>query len=111
MKKRTESHLVTATLKYLQCLENRGDIKYVDRCNSGTIYAKRRKIILHRAGFPDILVMMNKKGNYSQFVFIECKVGTGLSDEQKQFQSMIKDSGHRYIIIKELDDLCQIKFV
>lgn len=104
--KYTESSLVTACLGWLQCLENSKKIAYVDRCNSGTVFAKGRRIRLHREGFPDILVIGNRRMVHSVFIFIECKVGSNkLSLEQNKFKNMIEENGHLYWLIRSLDEL------
>ena len=104
--KRRESHLVTACLNYLQCQENNGKIKWVDRCNSGRIGGVR----LHRAGTPDFFFIAN-----SGFTFwLEAKVegyneNTETVRKQQQFESMINlTPNNLYFIVFSVDDVERI---
>lgn len=110
MKKRNESSIVTAILRYLQVQENSKKIEYVDRCNSGIVFCGNRRIRLHREGFPDILVILKNTTGRSRFIFIECKIGKNqLSDGQKNFKEMVERAGHIYIIARQLDDILNLK--
>lgn len=109
MKKRTESQLTTACLKYLQVLENAGDILWVDRLNSGSVLVRKGratyKIQLCRPGTPDIMAILRS----GSILWIENKIGKGkLSDEQKDFMSMaLKTKNHIHIVVRELGELVE----
>lgn len=109
MKKRNESSIVTAILKYLQCLENSGKIVYCDRLNSGRVVFKRgnkfQSVRLCRAGTPDIMVLL-KTG----VLWLEIKDDKGKQEiEQKQFENMVtKLPNHYYHIARAVDDVMKI---
>lgn len=104
MKKRTESATVTAILKYCQCLENSGKIKWCDRLNSGAVLIGKRRVRLCRVGTPDIMLILND----GFMVWVEVKHGSGKQrKEQIEFEMMIKPFwNHEYVLVKSLDNLC-----
>ena len=104
MKKRTESQLVTASLKYLQTLENMGVIAWADRCNSGKFFTGKYMIRGMRTGTPDILCILSD----GSVLWIECKFGTyGLSIEQLMFKEMVgKFKTQYYLLVQDsIDDI------
>ena len=100
---RTESTLVTEILKYLQCLENLGQITWVDRLNSGRFTVGNRMIRGCRAGTPDIYVILNT----GEILWIEAKTDKGKQTApQKEFQKMIGEiDNHFYVIVRSSDDV------
>ena len=102
-KKRTESSLVTACLGYLQCLENAGSIKYVDRRNSGRFFKDGRMALMCRPGTPDIVVYLNN----GKTLHIECKIDDEvLSGSQVKFRAMIDELYyHHFILIRSTNEL------
>ena len=109
MKKRTESQLTTACLQYLQCHENLGAIRWVDRLNSGYVYAKKGKsvyrVLLCRPGTSDIF-FITKKG---RVVWVENKSAKGkLTEDQVKFRDMIVViPNHSYWVIRDMDVLVE----
>lgn len=107
MKKRTESQLTTACLKFLRTKENLGQIIYCDRLNSGVIFAKRgptiQKIKLCRSGTPDIYAILPT----GSILWIENKVGRGkLSNEQKVFAERLSElNNHYFIVVRKVSEL------
>lgn len=110
MRKRTESNLVTACLKWLQVMENLGKIAWCDRMNTGKVFIPRgnkgRIIRLHRAGTPDIMIVTNE----GSLIWVECKQDDGQqSEDQVKFQNMVKRfSYHKYFIIRSCDYLVEV---
>ena len=119
MKKRNESSIVTAILNFLQVQENLGKIAFCDRMNSGKVFVsapylpvdasrrgfRGRMVRLHRAGTPDIMVLL-KTG----VLWIEVKTDTGKQElEQKQFENMVnKLPNHYYHIVRCVDDVMKL---
>ena len=119
MKKRNESSIVTAILNYLQVQENLGKIAFCDRMNSGKAFVgapqmarnasprgfRGRMVRLHRAGTPDIMVLL-KTG----VLWLEVKTDTGKQElAQKQFENMVnKLPNHYYHIVRCVDDVTQL---
>jgi len=115
MKKRNESSLVTACMKYLQCLENLGKIAWHDRLNSGSYNVTTRRRDKHgvwtsynsrvqgcRKGTPDIFFVTP----YGQVVWVECKRGTKQSSGQTEFQNKFDQlPNHYYMIAESTDDI------
>lgn len=120
MKKRNESSIVTAILNYLQVQENLGKIAFCDRMNSGKVFVsapysptnasrwgfRGRMVRLHRAGTPDIMILLKTGG----VLWLEVKAETGRQElEQKQFENMVnKLPMHHYFIVRNLDDVARI---
>lgn len=108
-KKRTESSIVTAILKYLTCQENSKKIAWVDRLNSGRMVFKRgnrfQSIRMCRPGTPDIYVLLNTGG----VLWLECK-NTGKQEiEQYEFDEMVSRlPNHYYYIVRCVDDVARI---
>ena len=101
VKKRTESNLVNACLKYLKVLENQGNILWAMRLNSGAIFTGKRMIKLSPPGTPDIVFF-----NTTHLVWIECKSPTGkLSERQLRFSDISTKAGHKYVVIREIGEL------
>ena len=100
-----ESALVTACLNYLACCENAGHISHYDRLNSGIIYAKRGRFInrirLCRSGTPDIYIITTQ----GELVWIECKRGSKLSDDQMEFKEKMEKAGIDYYVVSDLIEL------
>jgi len=111
-KKRTEAQLVTAIKRYLQVLENAGDIEWHDRLNSGFVTTgKNRGFFGCRKGTPDIYIILN---NGSAVVWVEAKSEKGLlSKDQEDWRMRVSNwVGHTYLIVRDLDSLIhQLKFM
>lgn len=105
-KKRNESALVTAVLKYMQCLENSKRIAWVDRLNSGTIKFNGRLFRGCRAGTPDIYAIMN----FGNMIWIECKSEKGKwYKSQKDFCNMCwQFDSHIYLVVNSVDSLIEM---
>ncbi len=77
MKKRTESNLVTAVLRYLEVLQNLKVIGFYDRLNSGKILARRGDRVfmvrLCQTGTSDGFIALND----GSMIWWECKIGKG----------------------------------
>jgi len=109
MRKRTESTIVTSILKYLQIHENLGNILWCDRLNSGKFKMEGRFIRGHRAGTPDIFVILKYSSDPAvpAILWVEAKTGKGRqSREQASFQRMILESKNQvYIMAKSVADV------
>jgi hypothetical protein len=97
MKKRTESHLVMAIIKYLNYngfiagkLKTTGIMRNGRYCFDKYLFR----------GVPDILFF---KGN--RMGFIEAKVATKQNLNQRKFQELCRMAGIEYYVIKSIDDL------
>lgn len=99
--KRKESNLLTACLNYLAVLENKKEIVWVDRLNSGKIFTGKYMIRLCRKGTPDAYMLLNN----GKIIFLETKFSTDLSPEQRDFKIRVEGVGHQYWIVKNIDDL------
>ena len=112
MKKRTESSLVSACLKYLQCLENIGHIIWCDRLNSGSAQQGKYRFRLCREGTPDMFCILNDfKGTV---VWIEAKTDSGeLTEGQKAWETRVESLDcHVYLVVKDIDKLKEhLKFL
>lgn len=112
MKKRSESTLVTEVMRYLQCLENSGNIAFYNRQQAGSLPIQRgnkwSRIRLGREGVSDIwaIPIMSKLFIVFPIIWIECKSDAGAQSEaQKEFQKTVESCGHYYWIIKSCDEL------
>jgi len=91
----SESHLVKQCLQYL-------NLKHIDcwRNNSGALKTESGGFVRFGAmGSPDIFAFINK-----QLVGIECKYGKNKqSDNQKQFEKMMKKNGADYWLVYDIE--------
>jgi hypothetical protein len=106
MKKRNESSVVTAIMRYLQCLENLKKVVFYNRQQCGIMpvqtNGKWRSIRLGRTGVADIYVIL-KNG---KLVWVEVKVDEGKQSlEQIEFMELVRSCGHYYWLIHDCDEL------
>lgn len=106
-KKRSESTIQKECLRYLQLLENKGDIIHFDRLNSGNIFVRYgtgggRKIRLCREGTPDLYCFTKQ-----DVIWIEVKKDNyKLRPDQAEFKLKAEGAGHKFLIVtsaRELD--------
>lgn len=104
--KRTESSLVTALGKYLQVLENLGTIAFWSRQQAGSLTFQRNgkwsKVRQGREGISDLwAIALN-----GDMLWIEAKTDIGKQrPEQVEFQKIVEDCGHHYLLVRSCDDL------
>lgn len=65
--------------------------------------AARFKAMGTRAGFPDLVLLIPRKGYHA--LFIELKVGNNDQTEfQKEFQLRVESMGYKYVVCRSFDD-------
>jgi hypothetical protein len=101
-----ESDIVKSCIKYLQAKQY-----FVMRCNTGIVETKSGSYFKQGVkGMADILCIkpfthILEQGWFMHY-WIECKTITGKqSDFQKQFQQDVEARGHKYILVRSLDEL------
>ncbi len=105
---RKESDLLKSCLDYCQMLQNRGDIAWFDRLNSGEAFVgegkRKRRIKLCKAGSPDMYIILAD----GTVLWIETKLkGKYLSKDQKEFADIERLINHRYLVIREVMELVE----
>ena len=60
-----------------------------------------------RAGFPDLILLVPKKGYHA--LFVEMKTRTGRqSEHQKEYQSAVEKMGYKYAICRSVEDFIKV---
>lgn len=110
--KRSESTLVTEVMRYLQILENAKKIAFWSRQQAGSLAFERKgrwaKVRLGRTGIADLWMIVYPMSHYkpSPIIWIECKTEDGKqSQAQKDFQGIVEECGHIYLLIRSCDEL------
>ena len=102
-----ESNIVTAISTYLQMLENQGKLIFI-RNNSGAYKMGNSFVRFGKAGSPDFFMFLDEgeNGIYGRTLHIEVKNEKGKqNDNQKEYQKNIEALGHRYIIVRSLEEV------
>lgn len=101
-----ESGIQTAIEQYLQYLENQGKLIYIKN-NSGAIKTqafgqKSSFIRFGKKGSPDFFIFLPA----GQVLHMEVKNEKGRqNDNQLNYQQKIENLGHRYVIVRSIDDV------
>lgn len=97
-----EQSLKHSVIALLDLLENQGILTY-QKNNTGAIpIARRRFLRFGRPGAPDIYIFC--KGGTT--VHCELKAPKGRqSDTQKDWQKRVEALGHKYVLVRSLQDL------
>lgn len=112
-RKRNESSLVSALMKYLAVLECNGQIAFFNRQQAGAITFQRKdkwsKIRLGREGVSDLwCIPLIACGDCKSapMIWIEAKLdGQTQSEEQLQFQAKVELCGHYYFVVHDCNEL------
>jgi hypothetical protein len=101
VRKRTpESYILSAVLDYLAVKR-----VFAVRMNSGAMKVDNRFLRFGAPGMADILAF-NRDGDLFMPTWIETKAPGGKQSLlQKQFQKMVEDEGHQYIIAYGIQDV------
>lgn len=98
-----ESEIQTTIEHYLKYQENLGKLVY-QKNNTGAYKVGDRFIRFGKSGSSDFYVFLK-----SVIICIEVKNENGRqTDNQIEFQKKIECLGHRYFIVRSLDDLIDI---
>lgn len=103
-----ESQIQAGIVHYLSILENLGKLSF-QRINTVGVYDKEKELYRKlpqgvKAGFPDILVLMNER-----CIGLEVKTAKGKqSPLQKEWEKRFKSQGFEYYIVRNNDDVIKI---
>jgi len=100
----TESELKSMVVDYLEICQRQGRL-YWDRLNSGDFIEcrgpTRRRVKGCRPGTADLFILSDDR-----LIFVELKAGRGKqTEEQKDFEMMIKLFGFEYYVVRSFEDL------
>jgi hypothetical protein len=100
-----ESLIQTVIEQYLCLMENMGKLVYTKN-NSGAVKTQRGGFVrFGKAGSPDFLIFL-KDG---KCLHLEVKNEKGRqADSQKDFQKKVEALGHRYIIVRSVDEVVKL---
>ena len=97
-----ESGIVTAIQQYLQILENQGKLVF-QRNNSGAVRTQRGGFLrFGKVGSPDFYLFTVG----GKTIHLEVKNETGKQSEgQKDFEERVTKLGHKYLIVRDIEEL------
>lgn len=107
-KKTPESYVKAAVIEYLKLRK-----VFFLRLNSGSMIVeskgKQRRIAMGEKGTADLLVFVPDELEClenSRAYWLECKAEGGKqTPAQKEFQKRVEQEGHRYLIVRSVDDV------
>ena len=100
-----ESQVQSAIEDYLKLLESGGRCAYIKN-NSGAYKTERGGFVrFGRAGSPDFLLFLD--GGRCWHLEVKTKTGRQ-SKSQKEYQAMVEELGHRYLIVRSLGEVVEL---
>lgn len=80
--------------------KERGTLFHVQNNSSSRVLGNKRKAVGVVSGVSDLILIL-----CGRVVFIEMKTETGTqSTSQKEFQSKVKELGHKYVVIRSFEE-------
>jgi hypothetical protein len=97
-----ESQIQSVIENYLKLLENIGKLVYTKN-NSGALKTERGSFMrFGKSGSPDFFIFLND----NKTLHIEVKAEKGVqSPNQKDYQIKVEKLGHKYFIVRSLNDV------
>ncbi len=82
-----------------EIINERKMLFHVDNNSWNATIGAKKKALGVNPGVSDFVLIL-----FGEVVFIEMKTPTGMQDiEQKKFQKMVEERGHRYVIIRTFE--------